>query len=126
MAAVPDARQEAVVALVPDAQQEAAEAAAAPGAQWEAAEAAAKLRVRPLVHSVELAETAAVRLWIRAVVFSAPALEPPVVSAAKEQAAADRRPVACRLLTAAVVRQLQVAAVQLWFRGQSAWALGQE
>jgi hypothetical protein len=50
-----------------------------------------------------VAETAVVRLWIPALMFSALALEPAVVPAAKEQAAADRRPVACRLLTAAVV-----------------------
>ncbi len=49
-----------------------------------------------------------------------------VVSAAKEQAAADPRQVACRLLTAAVVRQLQAAAVRLWFRAQPASALGRQ
>jgi hypothetical protein len=100
---------------------------AEPDAQREAAEAeAAKLRVRPLVHSVELAETVAVRFWIRAVVFSAPALEPPVASAAKEKAVADWRQVACHLLTAAVVRQLRAAVVRLWFPAQPASVPGQE
>ena len=51
---------------------------------------AVKLRVRPLVASVEPAETAAVRFWIRAMMVSAAALERRVVSAAKVQAAADR------------------------------------
>jgi hypothetical protein len=127
-AAVPDAQQEAAVAVAPDARR-AAVAAAAPDAQLEAAVAAVaavKVRVRPLVASVELAETAAVRLWIRAVVSSAPAREPPVVSAAKEQAAADRRQVACRSLAAAVVRLIPAAAVRPWFRAPSASALGQE
>ena len=50
---------------------------------------AVKLRVRPLVASVEPAETAAVRLWFRATMVSAAALERRVASAAKEQAAAD-------------------------------------
>jgi len=45
---------------------------------------------RPLVASVEPAETAAVRFWIPAMMVSAVALERRVVSAAKVQAAADR------------------------------------
>jgi len=106
----PDAQPEAVVA--PDARQEAAAgpdaqlAAAEPDAQ-QAVEVAAvsyaqqaavvtpgavamKSRVRSLVASVEPAETAAVRLWFRATMVSAAALEPALVSAAKVQAAADR------------------------------------
>jgi hypothetical protein len=101
--AVPDARQEAVVvapdaqlvaAAEPDAQQA---VAAAAGAQQRAAAAvgrpaavAMKSRVRPVAASVEPGETAAVRLWSRPVLFSAPALGPALVSAAKVQAAADR------------------------------------
>ena len=108
--AMPDAQQEAVapdaaVAAEPDVQREAA-AAEASGAQQEAAVAAVsyaqqaavvtpaavamKSRVRSLVASVEPAETAAVRLWFRATMVSAAALEPALVSAAKVQAAADR------------------------------------
>ncbi len=88
-----------------DAQQAAAalgvqrEAAVASGAQQEAAVVAksgAQRAVgpvavaRPLVASVEPAETAAVRFWIPAMMVSAVALERRVVSAAKVQAAADR------------------------------------
>src|SRR5207302_1702799 len=49
-----------------------------------------KLRARPLVASVEPAGTAAVRLWFRATVVSAAALEPALVSAAMVQVAVDR------------------------------------
>jgi DUF1365 family protein len=42
-----------------------------------------------------------------------------MVPAAQEQAAADSRPVACHLRTAAVVRLILAAAVRLWFRGVS-------
>jgi hypothetical protein len=83
-----DAQREAAVAVAaaePDAQPEAAVAVAAvqPDAQPElAVAAAAKLRVRPPVPWVEMEETAVVRFWIRAAVFSAPAREPQVVSAA--------------------------------------------
>jgi len=45
---------------------------------------------RLLVASVVLAETAAVRFWIPAMMVSAAALQPALVSAAKVQAAADR------------------------------------
>src|SRR5258705_544173 len=65
---------------------------------------AMKSRVRSLVASVEPAEPAAVRLWFRATMVSAAALEPALVPAAKVQAAADRWPVASRLLMATVVR----------------------
>src|SRR5260370_35777112 len=41
------------------------------------------------------------------------------------QAAAGRRPVACRLLAAAVVHLIPAAADLLWFRGRSASAPGQ-
>ena len=88
--AVPDAQQEAVapdaaVAAEPDVQREAA--AEASGAQ----QAVGPMAVaRPLVASVESAETAAVRFWIRATMVSAAALERRVVSAAKVQAAADQ------------------------------------
>jgi len=89
--AVPDARQEAAAVAEPDAQ---LEAAVALDAQQPAVLAptvgAVKLRVRPLAASVELAQTAAVRLSIRPVLFSAPALGPALVSVAKERAAADR------------------------------------
>jgi hypothetical protein len=76
-AAVSDARRAAVgpVAVASDAQQEAVGPAAV---------------ARPLVASVELAETAAVRFWIPATMVSAAALQPALVSAAKAQAAADR------------------------------------
>ena len=86
--AVPDAQREAValdaaVAAVSDAQRE----AEASGAQ----QAVGPMAVaRPLVASVEPAETAAVRLWFRATMVSAAALEPALVSAAKVRAAADR------------------------------------
>jgi hypothetical protein len=104
----PGAQQAAVAAAEPDAQQAAAVAeldaqqgavlgaqqavAAASGAQREAvvAPVAVKSRVPPQAASVEVAETAAVRFSIRPVLFSAPALEPALVSVAKEQAAADR------------------------------------
>jgi hypothetical protein len=90
-AAEPDAQQ-AVVAVL-DAQQAAAVAAAS-DVQQAAVLApivgAVKLRVRPLVVSVEPAEMAAVRLWSRPVLFLAPAPERRVVSAARVQAAADR------------------------------------
>ena len=45
---------------------------------------------------VRLILAAAVRLWFREELFSAPVLEAPAVSA-KEQAMADRRPEACHL-----------------------------
>jgi len=51
---------------------------------------AVKLRVRPLVASVEPAETAAVRLWFLATIISAAARGRRVVSAAKAQAAVDQ------------------------------------
>jgi hypothetical protein len=118
-AVVPDARQvaeaergaqreaaapDAAVVAEPAAQQEVAEAS---GARWVAAavsdaqQAAALVAValdaqraaapaRLLVASVELAERAAVRLWIPAMMVSAVALERRVVSAAKVRAAADR------------------------------------
>ena len=87
---------------------------------------AVKLRARPLVASVEPAETAAVRLWFRAMMVSAAALEPALVSAVKVQAAADRWPVACRLLRAAAVRQPPATLARLSFRALLASALGQE
>ena len=107
--AVPDAQQAAVVVAapgapqaagaVPDAQREAvaldAAVAAVSDAQREAEASGAQQAVgpmavaRPLVASVESAETAAVRFWIRATMVSAAALERRVVSAAKVQAAAD-------------------------------------
>ncbi len=80
-AAVSDAQQAAAVAVVLDALRA---AVVAPTVE------AVKLRVRPLVASVEPAETAAVRLWFRATMVSAAALERRVASAAKAQAAADR------------------------------------
>ena len=49
-----------------------------------------------------------------------------MVWVAKSRAAVDPRPVACRLSEAAVARQLQAAAVQLWFPARPASALGQE
>jgi hypothetical protein len=49
-----------------------------------------------------------------------------MVGAAKEQAAADPRPVACRLSEAAVVRLILAAAVQLWFPARPASAPGRE
>jgi len=146
-AAEPDAQQavaaasgvQPAVALASDAQQQAAEAVVSdvqPGAvaasdvQQAAALApmveAVKLRVRPLVASVEPAETAAVRLWFRAMMVSAAALEPALVSAVKVQAAADRWPVACRLLRAAAVRQPPATLARLSFRALLASALGQE
>jgi len=69
-AAEPVAQPEAVVAAEPVAQQQAVAAAEEPVAQQQvvvAAAAAAMMQpgVRPLVASVELAETAAVRFWIR-------------------------------------------------------------
>jgi hypothetical protein len=92
VAAASDAQQAAVEAAVSDAQQGAA--AVVSGAQRAAVSApmvgAVKLRVLPLGASVEPAETAAVRLWFRATMVSAAALERRVVSAAKAQAAADR------------------------------------
>ena len=87
---------------------------------------AVKLRVRPLVASVEPAETAAVRLWFRAMMVSAAALEPALVSAVKVQAAADRWPVASRLLMAAAVRQLPATVARLSARARLASAPGQE
>jgi hypothetical protein len=80
-AAVSDAQPEAAVAAVSYAQQAAVVTPAA---------VAMKSRVRSLVASVEPAEAAAVRLWFRATMVSAAALEPALVSAAKAQAAADR------------------------------------
>jgi hypothetical protein len=130
-AAVPVAQQEAaaVAAAVPVAQQEAvAVAAEVPVAQQQAAVVAAaamKLMVRPLVPWVETAEMAVVRLWIRAAAFSAPALEPQVVPAAKELAAADQRPAACHSRTAAVGRLILAAVAGLWFQGPPS-ALGRE
>jgi hypothetical protein len=99
--AVLDAQREAVapdvaVAAEPDAQQEAAVAEASGARQVAAAASDVQRTVgpvavaRPLVASVEPAETAAVRFWIRATVVSAVALERRVLSAAKVQAAADR------------------------------------
>ncbi len=145
-AAEPDAQQavaeasgvQPAVAVASDAQQTVAAAsdaqpvaaAAASDVQQAAVLApmvgAVKLRVRPLVASVEPAETAAVRLWFRAMMVSAAALEPALVSAAKVQAAADRWPVACRLLTAAAVRQLPATVARLSFRARFASAPGQE
>ncbi len=146
-AAEPDAQQavaaasgvQPAVALASDAQQQAAEAVVSdvqPGAvaasdvQQAAVLApmveAVKLRARPLVASVEPAETAAVRLWFRAMMVSAAALEPALVSAVKVQAAADRWPVACRLLRAAAVRQPPATLARLSFRALLASALGQE
>jgi hypothetical protein len=105
VAAVPDAQRAAVVVAASDAQQAAVEAAVSDAQQGPAVAVvsdaqraavlapmveAVKLRVRPLVASVEPAETAAVRLWFRATMVSAAALERRVVSAAKAQAAADR------------------------------------
>ena len=75
---------------------------------------------------VHLIRAAAGRLWSLEELISALAPEEPFGSAAKEKAAADRRQVACHLLTAAVVRLIQVAAARPWFRGQSASVLGQE
>ncbi len=147
VAVEPDVQQAAAVAL--DAQQGAesdaqqgAEEAAVSDAQLGAAVAAAsdvqqaavsapmvgsvKLRVRRLAASVEPAETAAVRLWFRATMVSAAALEPALVSAVKVQAAADRWPVACRLLRAAAVRQPPATLARLSFRALLASALGQE
>jgi hypothetical protein len=51
---------------------------------------------RPLVASVEPAETAAVNLWTRGAMVWAAALEPALVSAAKEQTAADPQSAAYR------------------------------
>jgi hypothetical protein len=48
-----------------------------------------------------------------------------MVLAAVWQAAAGRRPAACRLQAAAVVRPIPAAADLLWFRGRSASAPGQ-
>jgi hypothetical protein len=63
--AEPVAQQQAVVAVAePVAQPEAAVVAAEPVAQQQAA-AVTQPGVRPLAASVELAETAAVRFWIR-------------------------------------------------------------
>jgi hypothetical protein len=96
--AEPDAQQEAAVAeasgarLVAAAASDAQQAAAGPVAVASDAQRAVgpAAVARPLVASVELAETAAVRFWIRAMMVSAVALERRVVSAAKVQAAADR------------------------------------
>ena len=137
MAAEPDAQQavaaasgvQPAVALASDAQQQAAEAVVSdvqPGAVLAPMVEAVKLRARPLVASVEPAETAAVRLWFRAMMVSAAALEPALVSAVKVQAAADRWPVACRLLRAAAVRQPPATLARLSFRALLASALGQE
>lgn len=136
-AAEPDAQQavaaasgvQPAVALASDAQQQAAEAVVSdvqPGAVLAPMVEAVKLRARPLVASVEPAETAAVRLWFRAMMVSAAALEPALVSAVKVQAAADRWPVACRLLRAAAVRQPPATLARLSFRALLASALGQE
>src|SRR6266403_1756975 len=148
-AAEPDAQQavaaasgvQPAVALASDAQQQAAEAVVSdvqPGAAAVAASdvqqaavlapmvEAVKLRARPLVASVEPAETAAVRLWFRAMMVSAAALEPALVSAVKVQAAADRWPVASRLLMAAAVRQLPATVARLSARARLASAPGQE
>ena len=127
--AEPDARREAAVVAEPGAQQVAAVAAVSyaqqaavvtPGA------VAMKSRVRSLVASVEPAEPAAVRLWFRATMVSAAALEPALVPAAKVQAAADRWPVASRLLMATVVRLIPATVVRLWFPARPASAPGQE
>ena len=45
---------------------------------------------------------------------------------AKEQAMADRRWAACRLLAAVVVRPIPVAADRLWFQEELFSALAQE
>ncbi len=70
---------------------------------------------------VRLVLAAAVRLWFQEESFWAPVLEVPAVSA-KEQAMADRRWAACRLLAAAVVRPIPAAADRLWFQEESFWA----
>ncbi len=111
------ARLEARTALLPpeavelDAQREAV-VAAEPVAQLQAV-AVMQPGVRPLAASVELAETAAVRLWIRGASFLVRAPEEPVVPAAKEQGEVDPGPVVCRLLAAAVDRLILVAVVGL-------------
>jgi hypothetical protein len=138
--AEPDAQQEVVAAAAePDAQRA---AVAEPDAQQQAVAAAVvQLGVRPLEFSVEFAATAVgpqrvacrllvaavVRLiraaadwlWFREELFSAPVLEEPAVSAAKEQEEVDPGPVACRLLAAAVDRLILVAVVGLWSREAS-------
>src|SRR6266850_1294537 len=58
---------------------------------------------------------AAVRFWFRATSSLARAPREAVVPAVVQQAAVDPQRVACRLLAAAVVRLLLVAAVRLWF-----------
>ena len=64
----PHVQREAVAAEEPVAQREAV--AVEPGAQQQAVAAAAmQSGVRPLVASVELAETAVVRFWIREASF---------------------------------------------------------
>jgi hypothetical protein len=91
--AEPDAQQEAAVAEASGARQVVAAASDARQVMAVASDAqrAAGLAVaRLLVASVELAEAAAVRFWIPAMMVSAVALERRVVSAAKVQAAADR------------------------------------
>jgi hypothetical protein len=131
--AEPGAQREAAVMAEPVAQRQAA--AEAPGAQQQVA---VRL-VQPLELSVEFAETmvgpqravscspmatmarqilamAARRPWIRAALLSARVPESPVASAAKEKAAVDPRPVAYRLLAAAVVRLRPAAADRLWFQ----------
>ena len=88
-AAAPDAQLEAAAEL--DAQREAVAPDVAVVAEPDAQRAVGTAAVaRPLVASVEPAETAAVRFWIRVTMVSAAALERRVVSAAKVQAAADR------------------------------------
>jgi hypothetical protein len=90
VAAASGAQQAVEVAVVSGAQREAAVAMSGARRAAVAVAAAVKSRVRPLAASVEPAETAAVRLWSRPVLVSAPALERALVSAAKEQAVADR------------------------------------
>jgi hypothetical protein len=85
-AEVSGARQ--VAAAVSDAQRAAVVGPAAASDARRAVGPAAVARL--LVASVELAETAAVRFWIPAMMVSAAALQPALVSAAKVQAAADR------------------------------------
>jgi hypothetical protein len=130
-------RQVVAAAAEPDAQRQVVAAAEEPGAQ----RLAAVPLVQPLELSVEFAEAmvgpqwavscslmattarqilaVAVRLWIRAALLSADVPESPVASAAKGKAAVDPRPVAYRLLAAAVVRPLPAAADRLWF--QEVW-----
>jgi len=70
-------------------------------------------------------KAAAVQLWFPERSASVPGREQ-ALPWVKQKAAADLRPAACRLLTAAAVRQLQAAAVRLWFPERSASVLGRE